>query len=221
MRAKFGEDMNLFANREDAGKIIAGLLKSLCLSSPTLLAISRGGVPVAAGIAKALSWRVQLLLLHPLRLPHDPENPFGCIDSRGELYLNQALVGQLRVSPVQIRQLARRQLMDLEHDLLQWRIPAPATLEGQTAILVDEGMHTGWTMFSGVSAARALGVQRLITACPVSHQRAMDFLRAHCQEVICPVVEKQPLYSIDSHFQDFSPVTNDHIQRWMANCLVR
>lgn len=208
--------MNLYVNRADAGKKLAELIRPLSLPAPALLAISQGGIAIAASLADALGWTFRVLLLRPLALPHDPENPFGCIDSRGELYLNQALVGQLRVTPAQIRQFAHKELAALEKDLQRWKIDSPSRLDEQTPILVDEGMHTGWTMYSGVSAAQQLGAKKILAACPVSHQRAVDFLRAHCDDVICPVISNLALFSIDRYYEDFTPVSDEKISELLA-----
>ncbi len=208
--------MNHYVNRADAGEKLAELIRPISLTSPVLLAISRGGIAVATSLAAALGWTFQVLLLRPLALPYHSEDPFGCIDSRGELYLNQALVGQLRVTPAQIRHFARQELAALEKDLERWKIDFPSRLDEQTPILVDEGMHTGWTMYSGVSAARQLGAKKILAACPVSHRRAVDFLKAHCDNVICPAISNLALFSIDRFYEDYTPISDNKISELLA-----
>jgi putative phosphoribosyl transferase len=200
--------MNLYPNRTSAGKTLADLIRPLSLPSPVLLAISRGGIAVAAILADSLGWTFQVLPLRPLALPQNPEDPFGCVDTRGEWHLNQALVGQLRVMPAQIRPLALRELAGIQRDLERWKIDSPSRLDGMTPILVDDGMHTGWTMFSGLSAARQLGANNILAACPVSHLRAFEFVKAHCSTVICPAIINRALFSIDRYYQDYTPISD-------------
>jgi putative phosphoribosyl transferase len=206
-----GENMTTYKNREDAGKKLVESLRPLQIASPILMAIPRGGVPVAASLGTALGWRPQILPLRHLALPHSPENPFGCIDAAGEIYLNQALVGQLRVSPSQIRQLARQAHMELIADQQTWGCSNLPHLQGQTVVLVDDGIHSGWTLFSAIRLVRSGGAARIIVACPVSTARAFQFLAPHCDPLLCPVIDPQPLFSIASHYSEFPVVTDEKI----------
>jgi putative phosphoribosyl transferase len=215
LRFNLEETMITYKNREEAGNKLAEQLLPLQLSTPVLLAIPRGGVPVAASLGALRGWKPQILPLWPLRAPQSPENPFGFIDLENELYLNRALAGQLRVSPSQIRQWAHGAEILLKAEMDRWGAAEPTNLQDQTVLLVDEGIHSGWTLYSAIQQVHRKGARRIIVGAPVSTSRALQFLTPHCHQLICPVIDSQPLFSISSHYQEWPEVTDAQIRTWL------
>ena len=85
-------------------------------------------------------------------------------------------------------------------------------MEEQTVLLIDDGMHTGWTLFSALEMLRNHGARRSLAAVPVTHFRARRFVGRHCDQLICIRTEETPLYEIGNYYEDFSPVSNEQIQ---------
>jgi len=204
--------MMVFRDRQAAGRQLGVRLSHLGIDKPVLLAIPRGGIPVAAAVAGELQIGFSILPLRRLVIPWRLENDYGYVTSSGELHLNQALVGQLRLTPQEIYRTADTEKARLLLDLDRWGAPHQVKVDGQKALIIDDGMHSGWAMYSAVEMVRKLGAGKIIAAVPVSHFRAQRFLQHHCDEVVCLIVENIPLFRLENYYEHFSPVTDEDIR---------
>jgi putative phosphoribosyl transferase len=208
--------MATFQNREEAGKQLAQGLPHIKDLPPRVLAIPRGGVPVASAVCQALSLPLNVVPIRALALAFDPCNPFGCVSSSGELFINQALAGQLRVSTAEIAQISRQVTGHLTRDLAAWGIQPPADLAGQAVLIIDDGMHTGWTMASALAWARGCGALRCLAAVPISTARAVRFIESHCDQVIALQQATEPLYQIGWHYDEFPALSDAMLRQWLT-----
>jgi putative phosphoribosyl transferase len=208
--------MAVFRDRQDAGQQLVTRLSHLRRDGLIILAIPRGGVPVAAMVAREMTTGFSILPLRRLVISWRPENDYGYVTSSGELYLNQALVGQARLTPPEIYRIAQVERAQLLQDLDNWGAPPQARFEGKTALIIDDGMHSGWAMFSAVAVSKTMGAQKIIAAVPVSHFRALRFLSHHCDEVVCLAVENIPLFRLANYFDQFAPVTDGEIKTMLS-----
>ena len=204
--------MTAFHDRQAAGRQLAARLSHLKNDKAQLLAIPLGGIPVAAAVAEELQTGFSILPLRRLVIPWRLENDYGYVSSSGELHLNQALVGQLRLTPQEIYRTADTEKARLLQDLDRWGAPHQVKLEGQRALIIGDGMHSGWAMYSAVEMVRKLGAGKIIAAVPVSHFRAQRFLQHHCDEVVCLIVENIPLFRLEDYYEHFSPVTDEEVR---------
>jgi putative phosphoribosyl transferase len=204
--------MAVFRDRQDAGQQLVTRLLHLRRDGLTILAIPRGGVSVAAVVAREMTTGFSILPLRRLVISWRPENDYGYVTPSGEVCLNQALVGQARLTPTEIYRIARVERDRLLRDLKNWGATPQVRLEGETALIIDDGMHSGWAMFSAVAVVKTMGAQKIIAAVPVSHFRALRFLSHHCDEVVCPVIENVSLFKLANYFDRFAPVTDGEIK---------
>ena len=203
--------MAKFKSREDAGRELAGQLSQWQSFNPVILGIPRGGLPVAASVAQAFKRPFLPLPIRRLEVPWDTKIVFGYVTDQGELHLNQPLIGQVRLTPPEIQKVAKRERLNLLKDLATWgATPLPA-LENQCTLLIDDGMHTGWTLFSAITMVKNLGVRKTLVSVPVSHFRAKRFISHHCDEIICLRIEELSLYEIGNYYEDFAPVSDEQI----------
>ena len=209
--------MASFRDRQAAGRQLAARLSLLGKDKMVLLAIPRGGVPVAAAVAGELQIGFSILPLRRLVIPWRTENDYGYVTSSGELHLNQALVGQLRLTPQEIYRTADTEKARLLQDLDRWGAPHQVKLDGQNTLIIDDGMHSGWAMYSAVEMVKKLGAGKIIVAVPVSHFRAQRFLQHHCDEVVCLIVENIPLFCLENYYEHFSTVTDEDIRNLMPS----
>lgn len=200
--------MATFKSREEAGRQLALNLQQFNSATVTVLAIPRGGTPVAQAVCRDLSLPLNVVPIRAMALPHDLRNPFGCVSSDGELFINQALAGQLRVSTAEIARISRQVASELKHDLRLWGIQPPLDLTGQTVLIIDDGMHTGWTMASALAWAASLGATCRVAAAPVSPARTVRFIQNHCDQVIALQQITVPFYQISFYYESFPTLDN-------------
>jgi predicted phosphoribosyltransferase len=204
--------MPRFSNREQAGGELAAQLSKFQNQPVLVMAVPNGGVPAAIPVAQALKTTLLPLPIRSLHVPWQHDTIFGYVTHQGELHLNQPLVGQMRLTPPEIQRIARKQRLALQMDLESWGVVLPDNLRDKTIVLVDDGMHSGWTMFSAVEAVRHLGAARIVAAVPVTHVRAKRFLGRHCDEVIALLTEEIALYQIGNYYDDFPELSSAHVK---------
>jgi len=208
--------MDSFRNREEAGTKLAERLSSLLPESLVLFAVPRGGVPVALPISRKLKVPIELVPIRRIPVPWAPEIEVGYTTDAGELHLNQPLIGQVRLSPHEIYQIAKKERKMLQQELAAWGARPVSNLVAKTALIVDDGLHSGWTMFSAVEVIRKMAAQQITVAAPVSHFRAQRFVKRHCDEMIVLLVENTPLFHIADYYREFPDVSDDQIRSALA-----
>jgi len=204
--------MSRFSNREQAGQQLATQLPHFQNQQVLVMPVPNGGVPVALPVAKALKATVLPVPIRSLNVPWQQETIFGYVTHQGEMVLNQPLVGQMRLTLPEVHRIARKEQLTLQSDLESWGAVVRDSLQGKTALLIDDGMHSGWTMFSAVEAVRHLGASRIVVAVPVTHFRAKRFVSRHCDEVIALLTEDIALYQIGNYYEDFPELTSADIK---------
>jgi len=204
--------MSRFPNREQAGRELAAQLARFQNEQPLVMPVPNGGVPVAIPVAQALKATLVPVPIRSLHVPWQHETIFGYVTHQGELHLNQPLVGQMRLTLPEIRRIARTEQHTLQSDLGSWGVVVPDSLEGRTILLIDDGMHSGWTMFSAVQAVRHHGAARIVAAIPVTHFRAKRFVGRHCDEVIALQIEEIALYQIGNYYEEFSKLNSADVK---------
>jgi predicted phosphoribosyltransferase/pimeloyl-ACP methyl ester carboxylesterase len=203
-----------FSDRHEAGRRLAGMLRRYKSEHPLVLALPRGGVPVAFEIATALGADLDLLLVRKLGAPDHPETGIGAVidGAEPEVVLNHEVLSQVSVPPDYIEREARHQLAELERRreaYLSGRPPIP--IEGRTVILVDDGIATGGTVRAALRGVRKKKPAKLVLAVPVAPRETIASLRSECDEVIC-VAMPQPFYAVGQHYSDFTQTSDSEVQ---------
>lgn len=209
--------MPRFPNRDQAGRELAAQLSKFQNEQPLVMPVPNGGLPVAIPVAHALGATLLPVPIRSLHVPWQHETLFGYVTHEGQLHLNQPLVGQMRLTQPEIRRIARKEQLALQMDLESWGVVVPSNLQGKTAVLIDDGMHSGWTMFSAVECVRRLGVARILVAVPVTHFRAKRFVGRHCDEVIALLTEDIALYQIENYYGEFPELGSTHVKELMKS----
>ena len=196
-----------FHDRQDAARALAERLRPLVGERPLVLAIPRGGIPVAAVVADALGGELDLVLVHKLSSPENPEVAIGSIDENGAVTLNEH--GRYGVPGDWVRHEAAAQLASLRarrHALDPGSGPLRAT--GRTVIVVDDGAATGSTMAAALKLLRRHAPQRLIAAIPVAPTETVADLEWLADDVVCLATPANFL-AVAQCFEDFSEVTDE------------
>jgi len=206
-----------FRDRREAGRALASELRDYANRPDVLvLALPRGGVPVAFEVARALHAPLDVFLVRKLGLPGHEELAMGAIASGGVRVLNDDVVSALRLSPAEIDAVAAQEQRELERRERQYRDDRPPPdLRGRTVILVDDGLATGATMRAAVAALRRQGPARIVVAVPVGAAETCRDFGAEADEVVCARMP-QPFYAVGLWYGDFSQTSDEEVRELLA-----
>lgn len=214
MRTWFARRGRCFRDREAAGRALAALLSAYVARSGTIvLALPRGGVPVAFEVARALGAPLDLMLARKLGAPDQQELALGAIAEGGALALNDELIAEIGIAPAELEQIAARETAEIVRQARVYRGERAApSLRGQTVILVDDGLATGATMRAAIAATRAQGPKRVVVAAPVAAKETVEQL-AHLADEVVVAQTPEPLGAIGLWYEDFRPVGDSEVRR--------
>lgn len=204
--------MEKFINRHEAGRILADQLKEyLHHPEAIILALPRGGVPVAYEIAKILSLPLDVFLVRKLGVPWHEELAFGAIASGGEIIFNTDILDTLQLSKDIIHTVIEKEKKELLRREAMYRSDiAFPNLENKIIILVDDGIATGATMRAAIKVLSKKHPSRLVIAVPVAAYSTYQEMRALVDEVVCPL---QPLNfcAVGLWYEDFTQTTDREV----------
>jgi len=203
----------VYRNRSEAGKhLTAQLAKYANREDVLVLALPRGGVPVAFEVAKALRAPLDIFLVRKLGVPGHEELAMGAIATGGVRVLNHDVVDYLGIPASVIDAVAANELQELERRERAYRGDRPEPdVRGKTVILVDDGLATGSTMRAAAAALRQQGPARIVVAVPVSAPQTCDEYRMGVDEIICANTP-EPFYGVGLWYEDFSQTTDEEVR---------
>jgi putative phosphoribosyl transferase len=201
-----------FRDRTEAGRLLAGeLTKYANRPDVIVLALPRGGVPVAYEVARALNAPLDVFLVRKLGLPEREELAMGAIASGGVRVLNEEVVRVLRVPDEVIEAVAAEEGEELRRRERLYRGDRPPPkVRGRTVILVDDGLATGSTMRAAVAALRQQHPARVVVAVPVGAPDTCAEFQEEADEVICARAP-DPFYAVGLWYADFSQTTDEEV----------
>lgn len=202
-----------FRDREHAGRILGERLKAYAnRSDVVVLALPRGGVPVAAEVGAALRAPVDVFVVRKLGTPGQPELAMGAIASGGVRVLNDEVVRLLHLTEDTIDRVAREEQRELERRERLYRggRPFPA-LADQVVILIDDGLATGSTMRAAVEAVRQHRPAKVVVAVPAAAAETCADLKVEVDEIVCAVTP-QPFYAVGLWYENFEQTTDEEVR---------
>ena len=205
--------MALFTDRRDAGRTLAKQLSAYAGRPDVLvLALPRGGVPVAYEVARALDAPLDVFIVRKLGLPGHEELAIGAIASGGVRVLNEDIVRGLRIPDSVIDAVAQRELRELERRERAYRGDRPAPeAHGRTVILIDDGLATGASMRAAVAALRAQNPAEIIVAVPTAAPETCAALEPEVDKVVCATTP-EPFYGVGRWYEDFSQTSDEEVR---------
>lgn len=200
-----------FRDRADAGRQLAALLVDREHVDPLVLGLPRGGVPVAAEIARALGVPVGVFVARKVGAPGREELGVGAVAEGSDALVVSDAARHVGLSAARLEEGAARERQELRRRVARYRgdrpLPDPA---GRDVVLVDDGLATGVTAEAALRALRARGPRRLTLAVPVGARDAVDRLGAVADEVVCPLVPRT-FVAVGAWYDDFEQVTDDEV----------
>ena len=207
-------EFDVFRDRKQAGQELAKLLGEFAARRDVLvLALPRGGIPVAYEVALALRAPLDVLVVRKLGVPGREEYAMGAIASGGIQVLDDDVTRGLHISAAAVDSVIRSERLELERRERLYRDGQPAPdLRDRTVILVDDGLATGSTMLAAVKAIHTQAPSKLVVAVPVAAKDACESLRREADEVICAATPS-PFHAVGEWYEDFSQTSDDEVCR--------
>ncbi len=206
-----------FRDRVDAGRQLAARLGAYAGRPDVLvLGLPRGGVVVAAEVARALGAPLDVIVVRKLGVPGQEELAMGAIASGGIRILNREVVQPLHITSGEIDAVAGRERGELERRERSYRDdrPPPA-IQGRTILLVDDGIATGATVYAAIAAVRQQQPARIVVAVPVAAPSTCRDLLSVADEVVC-VIMPESFFAVGSWYEDFSATTDEQVRAALA-----
>jgi len=209
-----------FRDRTEAGQLLAAQLTTYAHRSDVLvLALPRGGVPVAFEVAGVLHVPLDVLIVRKLGVPGYKELAMGAIASGGGCVLNEQIVRTLGIPKQVIDKVAAYEQREVERRERLYRGDRPpAEVRGRTIILVDDGMATGATMHAAVAAVRQREPARLIIAVPVAASATCEEFASEVDELVC-ISQPEAFYAVGIWYEHFSQTTDEEVRYLLAQAL--
>jgi putative phosphoribosyl transferase len=212
------EAQPLFRDRVDAGKRLAERLKQYHHSEVVVFAIPRGGVPVAIEVAEKLGAYLDIVIPRKIPIPFNPEAGYRAVSEEGIIVLNEPLVKQLRLSKRQIERQAEEVRAEIERRGAVYRNKLVPSVEGKTAILIDDGLASGFTMIAAIRSMRQRKAAKIVVAVPVAFRTAYDLVKPRADGMTCLVVARTYPFAVASFYRYWNDLTDEevieHLERW-------
>ncbi len=206
----------MFRDRIDAGRQLARALLAKTLPDPVVLALPRGGVPVAAEVARALKAPLDLLLVRKIGAPHQPELALAAVAEGGALAINEDVLEAVGASPAYVEQQARAQAQEIARRRSLYvggRVPVPVA--GRSAIVVDDGIATGATMRAALRLLRERAPARIVLAVPVAPPDTIESMRPLVDDLVC-LDTPAYFHAVGAHYVDFDQVDDATVTRLLG-----
>jgi predicted phosphoribosyltransferase len=206
-----------FRDRRDAGRFLADRLRAYADRPDVIvLALPRGGVPVAYEVARALHAPLDVFLVRKLGVPGREEFAMGALASGGVRVLNEDVVRGLGIAQSSVDAVAAREQQELERRERLYRgNRPPPEVRGRTVILVDDGLATGSTMRAAVLALHRLQPARIVVAVPTAAAETCDEMRALADEAVCGITP-EPFHAVGLWYADFSQTSDEEVDALLA-----
>lgn len=208
--------MAVFRDRGHAGEVLAAELTSYAGRDVVVLGLARGGVPVAAEVAAALSAALDVFVVRKIGLPGREELAMGAIASGGATVRNEAVITRANVPPQVFATARSRALVELQRREFAYRGGRPAVpVHGRTVIVVDDGLATGASMQAAVVALRQQHPARIIVAVPVALPETCAWFADQVDGMVCPCTPRD-FHAVGSHYEDFAATEDDDVRRLLV-----
>ena len=206
----------MYSDRTEAGQVLAEALGALELTDPVVLALPRGGVPVALPVARALGAPLDLVLVRKLGLPGHSELAAGAVVEGAEPVFNRDVLAAYGLTPDDFSQAIADRRAEIAARRKLWlagRAPVPRA--GRSLVVVDDGIATGATMRAALEALADSGARELVLAVPVAPPDTLEALRPLVDRVVCPE-RPTAFYAVGAHYASFPQVDDSAVAQMLA-----
>ncbi len=199
-------------DRTDAGQRLAEELRRYQREDPLVFAIPRGGIPVAVEVAKALGCRLDLIITRKIPIPSNPEAGYGAVTEDGVIVLNEPLVKSLNYSEVLIKRHAEEIKQEIKRRNSVYRTKLPMlSAEGKTAIIIDDGLASGFTMMAAIKSIRERKAAKVVVAVPVASASAWNLIKPLADDIISLIIADTRYFAVASFYQRWYDLDDEEV----------
>lgn len=203
----------MFADRSEAGRLLAQALISYAGTEPLVLGLPRGGVPVAEEIVHVLGGTLDVWVVRKLGAPDQPELGIGAIAEGPAVVLDRSILRAVDIDRAELFEIAHRELAEIDRRVERYRgTRAVPDVRGRTVILVDDGIATGGTMRAAIRGVRKRGAGHVVVAVPVAASDTAALLRREADDVVC-LHEPESMFAIGLWYEDFRQLHDEQVVR--------
>ncbi len=205
---------HVFRDRSDAGERLAEMLALRYGGTEDLmiLAIPSGGVPVALRLRNRLGCPMDLLIVRKIQIPGNTEAGFGAMTLDGSLFLNESLIGELRLTSEQIEEQSRKVEADLEkRNKLFRKGEGLPDVKGRRVILVDDGLASGYTMMASIHQIRKMGAFKVVVAVPTAPTSSIQKIESGVHEIYCPNIRDGPFFAVAGAYEQWHDLSEQEV----------
>ena len=200
-----------FKNRTEAGRFLAEKLLKYQSMKPLILAIPRGGVPVAAEVAEKLHADLDLLMVKKIGAPDNRELAIGAISEDGQPWLNSRIISRLGIKTATLKKISAEKALEVKAQIQKLRGSKKAVpVEGRVLIVIDDGIATGATLLAAVHLLRARKPKKIIIAAPVAPESTLEEIRKVADDVVA-LKTPYPFYAVGDWYHEFTQVEDDEV----------
>jgi len=204
----------VFADRGDAGEVLAGMLREFADSQAMVLAVPAGGAPVAAVIANKLHLPLDVAVASKITPPHNSEVGYGAVAFDGTVRLNEWLLPAFGLREPQVQRDIERTQQTVQRRVERFRRGHPAPdVRGREVLLVDDGLASGFTMRLAVEAVRKDEPARIIVAVPTAHRQTVRRLTRQADAIVCPNIRSELHFAVADAYRNWQDVSEDEVAR--------
>jgi putative phosphoribosyl transferase len=207
-----------FKDRVDAGRKLAVLLAGYRGQKPVILALPRGGVPVAAEVATVLAAPLDLILVRKIGVPFQPELAMGAVVDGGAptIVRNESIIRLAGVSEEEFKAVCDRELAEIDRRRRRYLGDRdPVDVNGRTTIVIDDGIATGATTRAALQATRVRGPKKLVLAVPVAPTESLDEMRQEADDVVC-LEDHEDFGAIGYYYANFRQISDEEVIETLA-----
>ncbi len=212
MKPELSDRTGVFRDRAHAGEVLAALLEEHAEREGLVLAIPAGGVPVGLALARRLGLPCDVCIVSKITLPWNSEVGYGAVAFDGTWALNEPLVRAIGLTRAQVEQGLARTREKVAQRMARLRGSAPyRPLTGHTAILVDDGLASGWTMSVAIEAVRRLDPSRVVVAVPTAHPDALARVAGAVDRIYCANLRRGRSFAVADAYQEWHDLTEEEL----------
>jgi predicted phosphoribosyltransferase len=213
--------MRGFRDRREAGRLLAPAVAERALTDPTVWAIPRGGVPTAYEVATALAAPLDVVIVRKLGAPGRPELGVGAVGEDGVVVTNDLMLDHLAVGAEELAAIVERESAEVRRRVEAYRGDrVPVAARGTTAVVVDDGLATGYTALAAVRWLRQQGAAAVVVAVPVAAPDTVSWLATVADAVVALVVP-DPMVAVGEWYGDFTQTTDAEVANLLAQARAR
>jgi predicted phosphoribosyltransferase len=208
----------VFRDRVEAGDRLARRLEKYRNQEGMVLAIPSGGVPVGLRISEHLMLAFDLVISRKIPIPHNPEAGFGAISFEGSLFLNEPLVRELRLTQEEIREFSIPVLEEIKHRNAVFRGGRPfPDLRGRSAILVDDGLASGYTMMASINFVKKGEPNRIVVAIPTAPESSVQLISASVDEIVCLNIRRGSFFAVADAYHQWYDLSEEEVMELLKH----